>query len=225
MPLVGYWPLHEDSGSTAYDVRGSNNGTISNGGDSTVVGASGLLGNSAYSFDGTNDYIEVPSNGWSGDGVSVTAWVYPRRYGNNGGSYNGIFLRFRLADPVVLNTRQSGDLDAYLYDRSAANTYRVNTPGNTNQWYHMVCTYDGSTLKLYINGELVDSNAINVTPDFSNPSPSTFFGNLDTSTDRYFDGKMQDVRIYDHALAPSTVQYLYEVVANQSNLVTAKKRL
>jgi hypothetical protein len=55
MVLLSYWPLNETSGSTAKDVRGNNDGTI----NGATMGANGILGNTAYDFDGDNDYVSI----------------------------------------------------------------------------------------------------------------------------------------------------------------------
>lgn len=73
--LIAYWTLDEDSGSTAVDTSGTgNNGTI----DGATLGQPGILGTTAYSFDGSNDVVNVSStpdlSGGSGSTVSASAW-------------------------------------------------------------------------------------------------------------------------------------------------------
>src|SRR4051794_29175861 len=77
---AGYWRLGETSGTTATDTAGSNNGTYTNGpqlGSASLLG--GEAGNSAVHFDGTNDYVGVPSSGALSPTarVSVEAWIKP----------------------------------------------------------------------------------------------------------------------------------------------------
>jgi hypothetical protein len=73
-----------------------------------------------------------------------------------------------------------------------------------DEWYHVAGTYDGEILKLYVNGTLVDSN----------PAPS---GNIDigpyimavgtwSTLIDYFQGTIDEVRIYDYALSPETIK-------------------
>src|SRR3990167_8862308 len=73
--LVGYWNFDEGSGATVADSSGNgNNGTLS-GGPTWVTGK---VGSGALSFDGTNDYINIPSSAlydFAGD-FTVSAWVY-----------------------------------------------------------------------------------------------------------------------------------------------------
>ena len=55
MTLIGYWPLNENSGK-AYDRSGNGNHGSLNG--AVTQGETGLLGNTAYDFDGNDDYIQ-----------------------------------------------------------------------------------------------------------------------------------------------------------------------
>lgn len=72
--LIGWWPLHEDSGR-ASDLSGNgNHGTLSGGVTQGVAGRGGLT---AYSFDGVDGEVALPAQ-TLGNSFTVALWVYPR---------------------------------------------------------------------------------------------------------------------------------------------------
>ncbi|MEM0360148.1 MAG: DUF2341 domain-containing protein [Candidatus Diapherotrites archaeon] len=81
---------------------------------------------------------------------------------------------------------------------------------STNAWQHIVATYDGSTKKLYINGVL-DSNTVSVSGSVGQNSRKFSIGASDTGTAwaNYFNGFIDEVRVYNRALSIEEVQQLY----------------
>jgi len=72
-----------------------------------------------------------------------------------------------------------------------------------NVWTHITATYDGSTLRLYVNGALVSSRALTVSIN-STSQPLRIGGN--TIWSEWFAGLIDDVRIYDRALSAAEIQ-------------------
>jgi hypothetical protein len=77
----------------------------------------------------------------------------------------------------------------------------------TGSWYHTAFTYDGTTVKLYLNGEEVGAQSFNLTPN-SNKNIPLRIGATSGSVDRYFNGKIEDVRLYKRVLTPTEVKLL-----------------
>ena len=75
--LVGWWKFDEGSGTVAYDSSGNgNNGNLTNGPTWTT----GKIGG-ALSFDGENDYVDVPSiQSVNGGGVTFAVWIKPTHF-------------------------------------------------------------------------------------------------------------------------------------------------
>jgi hypothetical protein len=89
----------------------------------------------------------------------------------------------------------------------------------TNQWVHIVYTYDGNIAKLFLNGVL--NNSVSIQFNLKNISPtSLFFGKEFNSTwsNRYFKGKADDIGIWDKALTTQEVSDLYSSVSCYNNL-------
>jgi hypothetical protein len=209
MVLVGYWPLNESSGSTAYDHSGNeNHGAINDGGDSTVPGATGILGQNAYSFDGSNDYVDTGNKFDQFSEISVSVWVLHDSLGTlddirsfvaNHDDNTGIFMQ----------TDGSGGIRIGVGDGSNWNYVDSGEKGS-NTWYHCVLAYDGSEVKAYIDGVKYGSTSTGYsTSSVSNVRIGR--GGPWGSGSQYWPGKISEVRIYNHALTPQEVQYLYQV--------------
>jgi hypothetical protein len=72
-----------------------------------------------------------------------------------------------------------------------------------NTWSHLVTTFDGSTLRLYVNGVMVESAAVNGAAAVSSGA-LRIGGNAVWG--EYFKGRIDDVRIYNRALSPAEIQ-------------------
>ena len=188
--LVASYSFNENSGLTAGDSSGnSNNGSISN----ATWNTGGKYG-SALSFNGTNSIVSVnDSNSLDlTTGMTIEAWVKPTTLS----SWRTIILKEKttsLAYALYANT-DTGKPSAEMYGTSAlAGTTQL--PLNT--WTHIAATYDGTTLKLYINGSMVSSKSTSITIRIS-LDPLRIGGN--TKWGEYFNGLIDEVRIYNRAL-------------------------
>jgi hypothetical protein len=213
--LVLWLPMDEGSGTIAYDYSGyGNNGTLYSGyticsnpptsGCPTWV--DGKIGK-ALSFDGVNDYVRIsesPSLKIT-RAITIEAWVYPtkvadlwqqivgKRDANNIGGY-------------LLQLTASNRFIFYIYSGGWRWIYATTLPAN-NTWFHVLGTFDGSSLKIYVNGNLEGtipfSGTINdVTSDVS-------IGNSYAGSSEYFNGIVDEVRIYNRALSEEEIKELY----------------
>ena len=96
---------------------------------------------------------------------------------------------------------KSGDTD-YIVDAM--------TDINDGEWHHLLGTYDGSAMKLYVDGNLEDTNT-----DFSGDLPVVvgdvhIGADYEASPGNFFNGQLDEVRVYNRALADAEVQRLYE---------------
>ena len=199
-------PERELSGGAIVDQSGEgNNGVIS--------GATHDIDNAYWTFNGSNAYIRsanLYSDIGNPDTFSAGAWVYSTAAGvvlqvantsAPGVSYHFSALEFVGAvNPVPNFGLWNGT--GITKDTGSALSY--------NTWYHMVITYNGTTLKGYINGAEVAS--ANVTYDSPHDDGETdhylLFGpgtmtNMGDGT--YFNGNMGEIRVYSDALTPAEV--------------------
>ena len=84
---------------------------------------------------------------------------------------------------------------------------------NTGQWYHIVGTNDGTTLKIYVNGDLKDSET---STGFSGVDYDAYIG-YDDLYGICFDGTIDDVIVYDEALTEFEIEQIYQRGLNGHN--------
>lgn len=194
MSLKVWLPLNGDlHNQGCSDVRVVNNGaTIDN---------AGKIGK-CYSFDGSNDYLQTSNfNPSKWPEFSITFWCYPTV------TFNNLFLirgsnahRFRIASDGV-SFRDTNN--------STLRTVGLNATIPIDTWTHLTCIYNRGKISIYINGLIT----VNNTSYYRNNS--TFLSDLNeiriaryttTSTSKYYSGKLNDIRIYNHALSPAEVK-------------------
>jgi hypothetical protein len=199
--LVGAYAFNEGTGTTAGDSSGAGNGgTLSN----AAWTADGVFG-PALSFNGSNAWVSVADSANLDLTTSMTleAWVRP----------SALTSDWRT---IVLKERPSG-LSYALYaadggSRPPAGYVSVNgsdaaavapTTLPLNTWTHVAMTYDGATLRLYVNGQLAGSRATTGSAAVS-ASPLRIGGNAVWG--EWFSGAIDEVRIYNRALSQAEIQ-------------------
>lgn len=179
--------------------QGLDNVTVTNNG--ATFNSAGKLGG-CYSFNGSS-YITVQDvvlqNIWS-----YSCWLYSD-------------ISSRSWEVVMACNINGGDADMQLglYTRPGGNVIQNTANGQYNagismtygQWNHFVGTFDGANLKTYLNGVLVDTKAI-TNAKLDRPKLTIGARCRGSSYDCYFQGLLNDVRIYDHCLSPMEVKEL-----------------
>jgi len=202
--LVGYWALNEGSGDKAYDGSGKgNHGTLRNMEEADWI--NGISGQ-CLNFDGldANEYVNVPDNN-SLDLTttgSVSLWVYIDSY--NSGVYPNIIRKGNVGGwpNLAYSIWIYSNYGIKFYTRSATGTndLSIGKP-STGKWHHLVMTWDSTTLKGYVDGSLVNSMD-NTHPPIANEYALRI-------GDNNYDGKIDEVRIYDIPLTAQEVKALY----------------
>ena len=210
---AAYYKLDETSGTTAVDSAGGVNGTYTGTPTpSTNVNVPPISYPDlrSLSFNGSNQCVTIPNFG-SFSTMSVAAWV--NRSGTSGGrqsivSYkegNGVNMGFVLC----LNEDGSHEYPRIWVQVNGGWTDAESTAGAVPQgtWTHLVGTYDGTTITLYVNGAqvatLAKSGAMTNTG-----SQNCVIGGRADSTSNLFPGLIDDVRIYSRALTSAEVATL-----------------
>ncbi|OOP57492.1 MAG: hypothetical protein AYP45_03110 [Candidatus Brocadia carolinensis] len=210
--LAGHWKFDEGSGTVANDSSGNNrNGTVNGAAWSTGKNGDGLR------FDGTNDYVSIPRMNY--DEISISAWFYKNakdtsnadaifggwRWESNTQLQEGYDLRFHQDTPDMLDfILITQDAGGDKTDKVAR--YRLGNSVGT--WYHVAGTYNKTTgeQKLYIDGQLVDTQTH---PAGNVIVPLTSYSDMRIGhsrvNDGYFNGIIDEVRIYNQALSDQTV--------------------
>jgi hypothetical protein len=203
--LKGYWSFNgQDVNSTsAYDRSGAGNtGTLTGGPTRTI----GKLGQ-ALSFDGTDDYVSLPTAlGVTASGT-WSAWFKTTSSGNNeiiGKDYFNGSTNSNHRVAVISGQVQflDGTNDVNAYTLTSSGTY------NDGNWHHMTATW-GSGAKLYIDGVLVASSASNAANNSGTYISIGRNNNENNSPTWYFAGSIDEVRVYNRALSQSEIIALY----------------
>lgn len=186
-------PFH----TIAIDSRhhGSNHGPVyskgPNGADS-----------SAMSFDGVDDYIDIDnSQTITFPQVSLSLWVK----NTADQTLQDLISKNNPTDYwMIIDT--DNKIRFYTGGTSNNNAAFSSTSLNTNEWYHVAGVYDGTDTKIYINGNYEGSAITPLSPAIGSNRITIGKG---YSNDRYFNGSLSDVQIYDHALSQTEISKLY----------------
>jgi hypothetical protein len=203
--LFSFWD-GSYSGSTAYDAHDDNEGTASN---TRVFGTDGVL-SKGFDFSKGDDRINFNSVEPSGS-FSISGWFKTSATTN----FMGV------VDKITMNTDPKGYL-IHVNPTSSNNPklqFRTAWGGNTNNfldvtstsnvntgsWVHFVATYDGSTMRLYVNGVLESSGSQS---NGVSHSTQDFFLGGDGGSTNYFNGLIDEVGVWDRALNIDEVRAL-----------------
>ncbi len=201
-PVAAY-NFDANSGTTLADVTGrGHDGAIFGATWSATGGKSG----GALSFDGANDWVTIAD---AADldlttGMTLEAWVRPAAVDG----WRTVLLKESVGPPAGLayglyaNGADTNRPGAFANtgggDQSARGTARL----AANAWAHLAATYDGVTLRLYVNGAEVGSKPVTQALRQTG-NPLRIGGNAVWG--EYFQGLIDDVRVYDRALSAAEV--------------------
>jgi hypothetical protein len=201
---LAWWTLNESSGNRIDSTTHANTLTE----DGTVTSDSGILGSSAV-FDGTASLVN--GSGFSGlSAFSVTAWIAGTissgilaqiAQRTDTGTQNG---NFRL---IVVN----GDLVWQIYNDAQSPSDR-NVTGSfplDGNFHHVVGTWDGTDMKLYLDGTLVDTLGCTVAMAAEQVVFRIGANEADSSITNYATGSVDEVGVYGFALTAGQVASLY----------------
>ncbi len=200
---VSYWPLNEADGNTAYDYASTNDGTYTGNftlGNTGLPATAGLGTNTSAGFDGSTAYVNIPVHNLNITGpMTVIEWVQP---------------------PVGADTGFTTPLghsdSSYRFDVAGGQPHWADagpdvvsaTTINDGNWHQLVGVYDGTTQRLYVDGQPAG------TPQTGAPAGNT--GNVwiggapDYAGARNFNGNIAQVAIISSALSAAQVLAIYQ---------------
>ena len=210
--LVGYWPF---CGNANDDSGNGNNGTV-NG--ATLTSDRFGNANSAYSFNGTSDFIKVLDNDLLDltQNLTLSAWISPNSVVNE----QAVFGKGKISSQTgysllhnVLIPEKTG-ISIQNQPMPVSEAHINSSTLNLNTWYQLLGTYNGSELKLYLNGVLVKTTttSLQLMPN----SLTDLFIGCELSGFRFFNGKIDDVGIWNRALSQQEITQLF----NQNQCTT-----
>jgi hypothetical protein len=201
--LVGHWTM--DGNGNDASGNGNNGAPIG----STSYGAGRV--SSALLLASSSSRLQVPdSNSLDITGpITIAAWIRP----SSAGTQYVVSKNVKAAtDGFELSLSNAGKVFVRFNEDSSGDSLRVDStskyPTNGSTWMHVVATYDGTTIKLYVNGQLEGSKAANF-QIAANDVPLSI-GSGDGGY-RGMKGAVDDVRIYSRALSAAEVTALAQL--------------
>ena len=196
--LVAYFPLD----GNASDLVSGATGTIH--GASSVPNRWGMA-NSAFSFDGTDDYIEVPCQSpYSSNQFSFSLWVNPSA---NSSSYQSPFTFRGLQTGFMLYKDPSNTWSPWVGTGSAWGSTNLGAI-TLNEWVFIVCTYNGTAFAGYKNGSFVSTSSPSFAPNTSSPLRIGAGVTESTTPSYFFNGQVDELRFYNRALSNTEIKQL-----------------
>jgi subtilisin family serine protease len=204
--LVSWWKFDEGSGNIAHDSVGDNDGT--------VYGATWTTGqiNGALSFDGINDYVALSSFTVSTNSGTIALWF--KTSANFSANYGGMgYLISRDSQYYsYLTVAGDGTVPYWIIgETDSQDDYFVGVEGvaPVDAWNQVVVSFNNKTAKTYLNGELIQTEPVT--------NSSLTLTRIGGRTSEFFNGKIDDVRIYDRALSAGEVWLLYQQGLSEEN--------
>jgi hypothetical protein len=200
--LAGWWKMDEAGGYVAYDSSGNGNtGTLTSM-DPTTDWVQGEYGK-ALDFDGSDDRVAINSIHPFTSAFTITAWVNFDTI-NRGVGYDNAILGHGAAS--VDNGLHIGERSGKPYFGFYGDDLSGTTSLATGTWYYMTFVYDGSHKYIYVNGVLDNSGASGA---YANNTANTEIGRYPWGTTSDFDGKIDNVKIFNTNLSAAQIAYEY----------------
>ncbi|MCK5397685.1 MAG: LamG domain-containing protein, partial [Thermoplasmata archaeon] len=207
--LIAKWSFDEGAGTDATDTSG-------NGNDGIIYGATWATGinGSALSFDGVDDYVEVPDDpslrGFNQ--ITLEAWVNIKSVyiydegedivGKGDDLTKDVYNLHVREDPAQNSLEFKITIGDGVNRATVASSYIFET--NTN--YSVVGTYDGNILSIYVNGILINDLEVSIQTFGNNLNP-LYIGKhtWGASESKRIEGMIDEVKIYNYALSATEI--------------------
>ncbi|MBP5975978.1 LamG domain-containing protein [Brasilonema sp. CT11] len=219
--LLAYFPMNEATGTTVRDSTGNEQN------QGTIVGASwwgcaapiGNPGHQVMQFDGVDDYVNVGNPDalkFSDKRYTIEAWIKPSPSSST-------------SDRTIVSKWNSGTSGLYRFYLKSNNTlsiYHDVPPRELNSstttipaetYSHVAATYDGSTVRLYVNGKEAGSSNIGISQDINTAVLIGASHNQGKVSENFFKGQIAEVRIWKVARTAADIQ------ANMHKRLTGKE--
>lgn len=231
--LVAHYKLDETSGTTAVDSsNNSNDGTMGGGLDAGNDNVEGIV-DTALDFDGSDDRISLNAHEENFDfsdenQFTISAWARPVSGDPN---TTTIFARGATNSSAgnTVYSLEGGVNNDWNFNISDGSTeYTIDTTNGTfdyGEWQHVAGVWDGETQYIYLNGVLDKSSSrsgFNLWNGNEALDRETAVGRDERGNRYYFNGDLDDVRVYNQALSAAEIK---ELVSNSLGGLVAHYRL
>ncbi|MDD4924653.1 MAG: LamG domain-containing protein [Dehalococcoidales bacterium] len=208
---VAHWKMDEGEGRTVYDSTPNNNdGTLVLAGSATSSAwVSGKYG-SALNFDGSNDYVDA-GNGSSltiTGALTVEAWIKADSFTCDTYFCQIVDKYYSEYHLRITNAANGQKIQFYVNSGSIAVTGK--TPLSTKEWHHVVAVFSPNNyLKVYLDGVEDGAKTTGVPASTNSSAYSLLIGRRVDIDGAYFEGLIDDVRIYNYARTAEQIRQDY----------------
>ncbi len=201
--LVAGWAFNESLGTTVNDASGNGNTATLQNGPTWTLGKYG----GGLRFDGVNDFLTAPSSpslNLSGTALTLSMWINPLA----GGGDQVPFAKFWSGTKSSPYYQYGLELDGgttphfYLGSTGGLRGASMGSPLALGQWSHLTIVFDGTSARFYVNGNLVSSPSLAAS---ITARDSLVYMAADQSPSQFFNGSLDDVRVYNRAEGPAEV--------------------
>ncbi|MEY4538526.1 MAG: hypothetical protein RLZZ306_283 [Bacteroidota bacterium] len=225
--LVACYPFN----ANANDQSGNNNNGTING--ATLTADRFGKENSAYNFNGSS-LISVDPTRFKNQSYTYATWVkldnLPAEGDNNcfitiGGDGGDQVLS--VTSNYQAQTSNGFNIGGYNNGNPIQSNNWNNITPTVGKWYHVVCTRDNNSVKLYVDGQLIVNNSpltstSGTTPNYGSPTYVTF-GARNGGASQYMQGSLDDIHLYNRAINADEVKALYDGNTSQVITITSNK--
>ena len=179
-----------------------------NGYNGTINGATFLPSGVSFDFDGSNDYVKIPSTihspvDFSRKNYTISMWVNL----DSAPSFNApLFCKYGTSDSlrsIIFSINSSRQLQ--LLQRTSSTDTKVSSSTiSTGTWTHVAVVRDSDTVKFYIDGDLDVSRSTTFTPN-AGGTQAVNIGSQANGNYNFFNGKISDVKLFDRVLTSDEI--------------------
>jgi len=221
--LVGWWNFDNEPVANQFrDISGGGNTGACSGlaCPTSVDGVPGTRG-TALRFDGNDDIISIPHSEplnsqvfGTSDRFTISAWAHPISWadwagiinkatdGSGGNVTNGLWANNNRGFDCIMG--------ANVFSNLWGTFILISFRPSLNNWHHIVCSADGVTLRMFVDGRLVRSVSIaSLTHSRSSNTVPITIGRRCAGCTPSFNGFIDDIRLYSRPLTASEIQTLY----------------
>ena len=212
--LIAYYQMDElawnGTSGEVLNQQGILHGTAYNGlnTDRVTPARAGNPGTCGYGFfDGINDYVEVgddPALDISEE-LTISTWIYPTTIPSS-----GLMTVLSKDENYEFHVTPAREINWWWND-SVGVTREFNSSGaniTANNWYHIAITYKDDEQVIYVNGQ--ESNRRTFSGELINNNDPLQIGQDQGFPGRYFQGSIDEVKIYSGALSATEVDAIYQ---------------
>jgi len=201
--LVGHWKFNEKSGITTNDSsRYRNTGTLTGATHLPVWAEKGIK------FDGVDDYVNCGNDASLNitNAITISAWIKSTKTTD----YNTIVsnLDINAYNGYDFFTYTGGTIYMQIANATTRDTLMVTKSVTDGTWHMVTAVSDATTLSIFVNGIFIGSGARTVADMTFSENP--LIGSRHSGTDPYFNGSIDEVRIFNRALSANEIKRNYE---------------